>query len=116
MKKFLFLIPLILFFACSNDPNKKDQPAGDTTVITNEGTGDQPAPKARSVNTAARAVLPSGVAYDTLANGDTLFYIKKDTTVTVSSQYSYPIERVELHPKKPSIPPTNRPPVARAGS
>jgi len=68
-----------------------------------------------------------GTIYDTLANGDTLFYIKKDTTVfyktkttkdtvlvykttkdTVGS-YTYTIERVELHPKQggtqPPIPP-----------
>ncbi len=117
MKKFILFLSLISFFACNNnDPSTP--PGPDTVVIDTSNTvvfEHAPEMKAGTAKrTAARAILPTGQVYDTLANGDTLFYIVKDTTVTVSTQYTYRTQRTELHSKKPgSI--VNTAPIARAG-
>lgn len=98
MKKLIFLIPIILFFACKNEPEQPEEPAADTTIIFDA----QP----RSM---ARAVTPGGQTYELLANGDSLFY--KDTTVNIP--YTY--KTTEKHPKNPT-PGVNTPPIARAGA
>lgn len=88
MKKLLYLLPFI-FFACNSEPK----------------------PESREMKFAA--VLPSGEKYDLLANGDTLFYKTKDTSVAVP--YTYKVSYTEIHPKG-STPPVNQPPTARAGN
>lgn len=107
MKKLLLLIPLILFFACNNQPEP-------TTVQSDSTTIETDAVESKGLKgMKMSAVLPSGQQYDILANGDSIFYKTKDTTVNVA--YTYKIAYNEIHPKG-STPPVNRPPVANAGS
>lgn len=113
MNKLFYFLVLTLIFACNSGA---DQPQQSEMKFA--------------------AVLPSGQRYDTLANGDTLFYISKDTTVSytyktavtkdtvitikqstvkdTTGSITYPITRVELHPKSQApvdtivIPPTGQ--------
>lgn len=92
-------------------------------------SGDTPAPSKKDtfkvnsfldfpLTTAAREfVIDSTITFDTLANGDTIFTIIKDTTAIIVSEYNYVITRVEKRPKKPGLPPlANQAPTARAGN
>ena len=90
MKRLLYLLPLFLF-AC-NDP----QPASEESKMS------------------FAATLPSGQKYDILANGDSVFYKSKDTTVPVP--YTYKVNYTEVHPKSGTPPPVNQAPTARAGA
>ena len=90
-----FLILVASLFGC--DP----QPSADT---------NQDANKAMSF----AATLPNGQEYDILANGDSVFYKTKDTTVSLP--YTYKVNYKEVHPKGTTPPPVNIPPTARAGA
>lgn len=94
MRKILFLIPLFLFFACNNQPEQK---------------ADESKPMKFA------AILPNGQEYDILANGDSVFYKSKDTTVSLP--YTYKVNYKEVHPKGTvTPPPVNKPPIANAGN
>ena len=114
-KTFLFIL-LLALFACTGPDQQADQPQADSTVVVPSTARERALQPDAPPTVGARAILPNaiGVTYDTLANGDSVFYIQKDTTALVP--YSYKIERVEIHPKKPTTPPANTAPVARAGA
>lgn len=91
IQSLLYVVTLILFFSC-NDP--------------------QPGSEEKQMKFAA--ILPNGQEYDILANGDSVFYKTKDTTVSLP--YTYKVNFKELHRKGTTPPPVNQAPIARAGN
>lgn len=115
MKKLLLFIPLILFFACNNQP---DQPKSDS-VSYRMDTALYVAPVMERAVTesltrgGARALAAAPIIDSTriTPNGDTLIYFH--TVETGTYTYNQPGVIVKL--KGTVTPPTNVPPVAVAG-
>lgn len=111
MKYLKFLLAVLIFIGCSNEPKKQETVLVDTVALKRTPPPFQVIVE-REQRTQARALAITAVIDSTriTSKGDTLVYTSETKTGSVTSTYSYKVPRVELRYKGSVVTPPPPPP------